>query len=78
VLTIATLLPGRLQATGQALYQTTAFGLAAILANVTGGIVYGALGPGVLFGAAAVLGVVAALVGWFVLPRRAGVALSAP
>lgn len=71
VLTIATLLPDRLQATGQALYQTTAFGLAAILANVSGGIVYGALGPGVLFGAAAVLGLVAALAGWFVLPRRA-------
>ncbi|MFI5255329.1 MAG: MFS transporter [Candidatus Limnocylindrales bacterium] len=77
VLTIATLLPDRLQATGQALYQTTAFGLAAILANVTGGIVYGVAGPGMLFGGAAVLGLLAALVGWFVLPRRAAWAVPA-
>ena len=41
VLTIATLLPDRLQGTGQSLYQTTAFGLAAIIANVGGGLVYG-------------------------------------
>jgi PPP family 3-phenylpropionic acid transporter len=70
VLTVAALLPDRLQATGQALYQTTAFGLAAIVASVSGGIIYGELGPQVLFGAAAVLGLVAAIFGWFVLPRR--------
>jgi PPP family 3-phenylpropionic acid transporter len=71
VLTVAALLPDRLQATGQALYQTIAFGVAAIIANVTGGIVYGASGPGVLFGGAAALAMGAAVVGWFVLPRRA-------
>jgi PPP family 3-phenylpropionic acid transporter len=72
VLTVAALLPDRLQATGQALYQTIAFGVAAIIANVSGGVVYGQLGHGVLFGGAAVLAVSAALVGWLVLPRRHG------
>ena len=38
-LTIGSLLPARLQATGQALYQTVAFGLAAIVANLVGGLV---------------------------------------
>lgn len=72
VLTVAALMPDRLQATGQALYQTIAFGVAAIIANVSGGIVYGQLGHGTLFGVAAVLAVAAALVGWLVLPRRTG------
>ncbi|HUP55713.1 MAG TPA: MFS transporter, partial [Methylomirabilota bacterium] len=37
VLTIAALLPPELQATGQSLFQTTGFGVAAIVANVIGG-----------------------------------------
>ena len=37
VLTMWVLLPSRLQATGQGLYQVTAFGLAAIVANLAGG-----------------------------------------
>jgi len=70
VLTMTVLLPPRLQATGQGLYQVTAFGLAAILANLLGGVVYGSVGPGALFGGAAALAVVSsgAALAW--LPRR--------
>lgn len=71
VLTVAALLPDRLQATGQALYQTTAFGLAAVVANVAGGVVYGSAGPAAVFGLAAVAGLAAVVVGWVVLPTRA-------
>jgi PPP family 3-phenylpropionic acid transporter len=71
VLTVAALLPDRLQATGQALYQTTAFGLAAIVANVAGGVVYGSAGPATVFGLAAAAGLAAVVVGWVVLPTRA-------
>ena len=73
VLTIATLLPADLQATGQALFQTTAFGIAAIIANVVGGLLYSTAGHGAVFGLAAVLAVVAAIGGWLVMPRRPGV-----
>lgn len=68
VLTMAFLLPRSLQATGQALYQTTTFGLAAIVANALGGVVYQALGPSVLFAGAAIAGFGAAVIGWPVLP----------
>ncbi len=69
VLTIATLLPDRLQGTGQALYQTTAFGLAAVVANVGGGIVYGTAGYAAVFGLATIAGLLAAVVGLVALPR---------
>jgi MFS transporter, PPP family, 3-phenylpropionic acid transporter len=73
VLTIAALLPADLQATGQALFQTTAFGIAAIVANVLGGLLYGTAGYAALFGLCAVLAMAAAIGGWLVLPRRPGV-----
>lgn len=69
VLTIATLLPDRLQGTGQSLYQTTAYGLAAIVANVGGGIVYGTAGYAAVFGLAMIVGLLAAAVGLVALPR---------
>jgi PPP family 3-phenylpropionic acid transporter len=69
VLTMAVLLPPRLQATGQGLYQLTGFGLAAIVANVGGGIIYGALGAAAVFGIATVLGVVASAIALAVFPR---------
>ncbi len=69
VLTIATLLPDRLQGTGQSLYQTTAFGMAAIIANVGGGLVYGTQGYAAVFGLAAIAGVLAMIVGLLALPR---------
>jgi PPP family 3-phenylpropionic acid transporter len=70
VLTIARMLPADLQATGQSLFQTTAFGLGAILANLVGGILFGAFGPSALFGTMAVLALVAGVVGWLAFPGR--------
>ena len=72
VLSIAALLPAELQATGQALFQTTAFGIAAIVANVVGGVLYDSLGHTAVFGLAAVMAIVAASLGWFVFPAAAG------
>ncbi|HUP54013.1 MAG TPA: MFS transporter, partial [Methylomirabilota bacterium] len=72
VLTIAALLPPELQATGQSLFQTTGFGVAAIVANVIGGVLYDSLGHVAVFGLAAVMAVVAATLGWFVFPTARG------
>ena len=72
VLTIAALLPAELQATGQALFQTTAFGIAGIVANVVGGILYDSLGHVAVFGLAAIMAVVSAALGWFVFPTARG------
>lgn len=71
VLTIAVLLPSELQATGQALFQTTAFGIAAVVANVVGGLLYETAGHVALFGMGAVLAVAAAVVGWLAFPHAA-------
>jgi MFS transporter, PPP family, 3-phenylpropionic acid transporter len=68
VLTIARLLPAELQATGQALYQTTAFGMAAIVANVIGGALYDVLGHAAVFGFGAAAALAAAALGWFAFP----------
>ncbi len=72
VLTIARLLPAELQATGQALYQTTAFGMAAIVANVIGGFLYDAVGHGAVFGMGALASLGAAILGWFAFPDERG------
>jgi len=69
VMTIAVLLPADLQATGQALFQTMAFGVAAVVANVIGGVLYESVGPAALFGTGAALAVAAAVVGWLAFPR---------
>ncbi len=69
VLTMAVLLPPRLQATGQGLYQVTGFGVAAIVANLVGGQVYAGLGSAALFGGAAVLAVASAILALAVFPR---------
>jgi PPP family 3-phenylpropionic acid transporter len=71
VLTIAALLPATLQATGQALYQTIGFGLASIIGNALGGLVYGSLGHAAFFAIVALLAFLAAGVGWFGVPGRA-------
>ncbi len=67
VLSISRLLPRDLQATGQALYQLIAFGVASVVANVLGGIAYTLVGSAV-FGIGAVLVLIGAVVGWFALP----------
>ena len=70
VLTIAALLPPDLQATGQSLFQMTAFGVAAVIANLVGGILYASVGAAAVFGLGAILALVAAVVGWFVFPVK--------
>jgi PPP family 3-phenylpropionic acid transporter len=72
-LTVGSLLPGRLQATGQALYQTTAFGVAAFAANLFGGLIYAAAGPSLLWALTAIAAVGAAVVGVAVFPARGAV-----
>jgi PPP family 3-phenylpropionic acid transporter len=69
VLTMAVLLPPRLQATGQGLYQVTGFGVAAVVANFLGGQVYAGLGSAALFAGAAALAVAAAVLALAVFPR---------
>ncbi len=70
VMTIARFLPADLQATGQALFQTSAFGVAAIIANIVGGILYQVYGHVAVFGMGAILAVVAAAIGWIAFPAR--------
>jgi PPP family 3-phenylpropionic acid transporter len=69
VLTMAVLLPPRLQATGQGLYQLTGFGLAAVVSSVGGGILYGAFGSAVVFAVGAGLALVGAALAFAVFPR---------
>ncbi len=69
VMTIARLLPADLQATGQALFQTSAFGVAAVVANVVGGVLYQSFGHVAVFALGAVLAVVAAGIGWVAFPH---------
>jgi len=71
VMTIAALLPPELQASGQGLYQTVGFGVAAIAANAIGGIVYGSGGAMPLFLGCAALAAISALVTWRAVPVRA-------
>jgi PPP family 3-phenylpropionic acid transporter len=74
VMTIAALLPPELQATGQGLYQTVGFGVAAIVANALGGVVYGTGGAMPLFLGCAVLAAIGALVTWRAIPASAAAA----
>jgi PPP family 3-phenylpropionic acid transporter len=78
VMTIAALLPPELQATGQGLYQTVGFGVAAIVANALGGVIYGTGGAMPLFLGCAVLAAIGALVTWRSVPARAARPLASP
>jgi PPP family 3-phenylpropionic acid transporter len=68
VLAVARMLPDRLQATGQTLLQATGFGLAAIAANLAGGVLYGAFGAAGVFGVGAVCATIGGAIGLLVLP----------
>jgi len=70
VLTIATMLPQRLQSTGQTLLQASCFGIGAILANLIGGLLYGAVGAEGVFGVGAVCAVIGGVIGFAVLPTE--------
>jgi PPP family 3-phenylpropionic acid transporter len=72
VLTVATMLPARLQSTGQTLMQAAAFGIAAIVANLIGGILYGAVGPVGVFGVGAIVAVIGGGIGFVALPTDRG------
>jgi MFS family permease len=74
VMTIAALLPAELQGTGQGLYQTVGYGVAAVLANSIGGLVYGSGGAMPLFLGCVVLAGLGAVVAWRSVPARAAVA----
>ena len=75
VLTIGQLLPGTLQATGQALYQGTASGIASAGGNVIGGVLYGSFGAPTLFLVCAGLCLAGGIIALATLPARgAGVA----
>jgi MFS family permease len=74
VLTIAALLPPELQGTGQGLYQTVGFGIAAVVANALGGLVYGTGGATPLFLGCAVLAALGAAVAWRAIPASAAAA----
>ena len=70
VLTVQTLLPARLQGSGQALMSIMTAGAAAFLANLAGGVLYAQAGAGVLFAVAALFPLLGAIVGWWTLPHR--------
>ena len=70
VLTIGQLLPRALQATGQALYQGTASGIASAGGNMIGGVLYGALGAPMLFLICAGLCVAGGFIALGTLPGR--------
>jgi len=70
VLTVGAMLPGRLQATGQALYGMSASGIASIVGNLGGGILFGAHGHSAVFAAGLVGALAATLVAWRYFPAR--------
>lgn len=78
VLSIAALLPAELQGTGQGLYQTVAFGVAAICANAIGGLIYESSGAVTLFLGCAILAMLGAAVVWQLVPRDGQVGPSRP
>jgi MFS transporter, PPP family, 3-phenylpropionic acid transporter len=73
VLTMGRLLPNHLQATGQALLQGTLSGLASVVGNVLGGLVFGGLGPSVLFLLCAVTCATGGLIALATFPGRVSV-----
>lgn len=81
VLTMRSLLPAELQGTGQSLFQATCFGVAAVIANAVGGIVYPQLGYTGLFALCAAAGVAGAMLAWWAYgrtDRRATAGASTP
>jgi MFS transporter, PPP family, 3-phenylpropionic acid transporter len=70
VLTMGELLPDDLQATGQSLYQGTAIGLAAVVGNLTGGLLYGSAGPAALFVLCAAMCAAGGVLALVTLPGR--------
>jgi MFS family permease len=76
VLVVASMLPRRLQSTGQTLLQACTFGLAAILANTFGGVLYQVGGPMGVFGGGALCAVAGGLFALVALPGGPAVAVA--
>lgn len=70
VMSMQLLLPSRLQGSGQALASMTTAGVAAFIANVLGGLIYGGPGHQALFGVGAGFAVLGAILGWLWMPKR--------
>lgn len=68
VLTIASILPPRLQSTGQTLLQASCFGFGAIIANFVGGLLYQQLGALGVFGGGAICALLGGMLGLIVMP----------
>jgi len=68
VLSIAQLLPARLQATGQTLFQAAGFGVAAVIANFVGGLLYSVAGPLGVFGGGAICTLAGGALGLVAVP----------
>ena len=64
VITIRRLLPGELQGTGQALFQSLGFGLAAVVLNLVGGFIVTAAGDHVLYALTACTALVGGTIAW--------------
>ena len=60
--------PVRLRATGQALVKSVLFGLAPIAGSLSGGLLYGAFGPRVMFLASTAVVAAAGLIALFAIP----------
>ena len=70
VLTMSRLLPVRLQSTGQTLFQACCFGLAALVANLLGGVLYANASALGVFGVGGICTIVGGLIGFVVLPSK--------
>lgn len=77
VITIASMLPVGLVSTGQTLYQSVAFGAAAILANAAGGVIYGVWGIQVVFLFLAAVALVGGIIAVAAAPAQIRVRLPA-
>jgi MFS transporter, PPP family, 3-phenylpropionic acid transporter len=69
VIATSSLLPPRLQATGQTLLGAASWGVSAIIANLVAGYLYGSVGPAGAFGFAALATALGGVAAIFALPR---------
>jgi PPP family 3-phenylpropionic acid transporter len=72
------LAPAGFEATAQSLFGSAVFGIAVVIANMAGGLIYQGAGAGALFGAAAALALLGALGFALPLPERDRLAEASP
>jgi predicted MFS family arabinose efflux permease len=71
VVIVGRLLPSSLYATGQSIANTVAFGIGPIVGATIGGLIFQHVGPRALYGGAACLAAIAAVVAWRTLAAPA-------